>query len=76
RQESRGASSFQAFRHAGAGHKRRRHPEGCRHASFHGTRSNPCPFDLGAPVAQRLPMKVHGGHSRIHAMAMKRFAKP
>lgn len=27
-------------------HKRRRHPEGCRLASSHGTRSNPCPFDL------------------------------
>lgn len=29
-------------------HKRRRHPERCRLASFPGTRSNPCPFDLGA----------------------------
>jgi len=29
-------------------HKRRRHPEGCRLASFPGTRSNPCPSDLGA----------------------------
>jgi len=29
-------------------HKRRRHPERCRLASFPGTRSNPCPSDLGA----------------------------
>ena len=51
RSENCGALSFPT-------HERRRHPERCRLASFPSTQSNPCQFNLGARVAQRLPVKV------------------
>jgi len=43
-------------------------PEGCRLATFPSTQSNPCPLDLSARIAQRLPVKVLLAFSRKRAM--------